>query len=325
MQTPVTMVERYTCEAQIPHEFAGSRLDRALARIFTDYSRTLLKSWILEGRLLVNNRQPRPRDVVAGGEHVILRVEEPEPATHWQPQALSMDILYQDQDLIVINKPAGWVVHPGAGNREGTLLNALLHHDPGLAALPRAGIVHRLDKDTSGLLVIARSLRAHTELVKQLQNRTLEREYQALAQGVMVAGGQVNAPLGRHPLHRTRRAVVTQGKEAVTHYRIIHRFRAHTELQLKLETGRTHQIRVHMAYLRHPLVGDPIYGGRLHIPAGASPALAQALRGFKRQALHASRLRLLHPATEMALEYSAPLPQDMDTLLKILAQDSNHD
>jgi 23S rRNA pseudouridine1911/1915/1917 synthase len=216
-------------------------------------------------------------------------------------------------------------VHPGAGNREGTLLNALLHHDPGLAALPRAGIVHRLDKDTSGLLVIARSLRAHTELVKQLQNRTLEREYQALAQGVMVAGGQVNAPLGRHPLHRTRRAVVTRGKEAVTHYRIIHRFRAHTELQLQLETGRTHQIRVHMAYLRHPLVGDPIYGGRLHIPAGASPALAQALRGFKRQALHASRLRLLHPATEMALEYSAPLPQDMDTLLKILVQDSNHD
>ena len=324
MQTQVTMTQGYTRETQIPYEFAGSRLDQALARIFTDYSRTLLKTWILEGRLLVNNRQPRPRDVVAGGEHVILWVE-PEPATRWQPQALSMDILYQDQDLIVINKPAGWVVHPGAGNREGTLLNALLHHDPGLAALPRAGIVHRLDKDTSGLLVIARSLRAHTELVKQLQNRTLEREYQALVQGVMVAGGQVNAPLGRHPLHRTRRAVVTQGKEAVTHYRIIHRFRAHTELQLKLETGRTHQIRVHMAYLRHPLVGDPIYGGRLHIPAGASPALVQALRGFKRQALHASRLRLLHPATEMILEYSVPLPQDMDTLLKILAQDSNHD
>jgi 23S rRNA pseudouridine1911/1915/1917 synthase len=324
MQTQVTMAERYTREAQIPHELAGSRLDQALARIFTDYSRTLLKTWILQGRLLVNNRQPRPRDVVVGGEQVILRVE-PEPAIRWQPQALSMDILYQDQDLIVINKPAGWVVHPGAGNREGTLLNALLHHDPNLAALPRAGIVHRLDKDTSGLLVIARSLRAHTELVKQLQNRTLEREYQALVQGVMVAGGQVNAPLGRHPLHRTRRAVVTRGKEAVTHYRIIHRFRAHTELQLKLETGRTHQIRVHMAYLRHPLVGDPIYGGRLHIPAGASPALAQALRGFKRQALHASRLRLLHPVTEMTLEYSVPLPQDMDTLLKILAQHSNHD
>ncbi len=315
------MAEKHKREAWIPHELAGYRLDQAVARIFTDYSRTMLKAWILEGKLLLNDKPGRPRDTVTGGEQLALWVE-PEPETAWQPQAIALAILYEDADLIVINKPAGLVVHPGAGNREGTLLNALLNHDPNLAILPRAGIVHRIDKDTSGVLVVARSLRAHTDLVKQLQTRTLEREYRAIVHGVMVAGGRVEAPIGRHPLHRTRMAVVAGGKEAVTQYRVLRRFRAHTQVQLKLATGRTHQIRVHMAYVHHPLVGDPVYGGRLPIPPGASPELAQALREFKRQALHASRLRLTHPALEKLMEWSVPLPEDMDNLLKALAEDA---
>lgn len=315
------MAEKYRREALIPQELAGYRLDQAVTKIFGDYSRTMLKTWILEGKLLVNDHRMRPRDAVAGGERVALWVE-PKPEAAWQPQAIALDILYEDEDVIVLNKPAGLVVHPGAGNQESTLVNALLNHEPNLAALPRAGIVHRIDKDTSGILVVARSLRAHAHLVKQLQTRTLEREYQAIVHGVVVAGGRVDAPIGRHPLHRTRMAVVASGKEAVTHYRVIRRFHAHTHLQLKLETGRTHQVRVHMAYLHHPLVGDPVYGRRLHIPAGASPKLAEALRRFKRQALHASRLRLIHPTSGTPMEWFVPLPEDMDTLLKALAEDA---
>ncbi len=315
------MNEKHKREALIPQSLAGHRLDQAVTKVFADYSRTMLKTWIVEGKLLVNEQRMRPQDTVAGGERVALWVE-PKPETAWQPQVIALDILYEDEDLLVLNKPAGLVVHPGAGNLEGTLLNALLHHEPNLAALPRAGIVHRLDKDTSGLLVVARSLRAHTHLVRQLQTRTLMREYQAIVYGVLVAGGRVDAPIGRHPRYRTRRAVIAGAREAITQYRIIHRFRAHTHLQLKLETGRTHQIRVHMAYLHHPLVGDPVYGGRLHIPAGASPDLTEALRRFKRQALHASRLRLIHPALDESREWSAPLPKDMDTLLKTLTEDA---
>jgi 23S rRNA pseudouridine1911/1915/1917 synthase len=313
-------IDAHRLSAVIPPELAGNRLDQAVSRIFMDYSRTALKDWILEGRLLVNGQRKRPRDLVAEGEQVELWVETETETTH-EPEAIPLHILHEDEDLIVLNKPAGLVVHPGAGNREGTLLNALLHHDAGLANLPRAGIVHRLDKDTSGLLVIARTLRAHTRLVRQLQARSLTREYQAIVQGVMVAGGSVDLPIGRHPTERTRMAIVEEGREAITHYRVIQRFRAHTHIQVKLETGRTHQIRVHMAHLRYPIVGDPVYGKRLAIPAGASPELAEALREFKRQALHASRLQLLHPATGEIMEWSAPLPEDMTALLALLAAD----
>ena len=307
--------------AVIPPEMGGSRLDQAVSRIFTDYSRTMLKDWILKGRLLVNAQRRRPRDPVAGGERVELWAEAA-PETACKPQEIPLHILYEDEDLILLNKPSGLVVHPGAGNREGTLLNALLYHDSDLANLPRAGIVHSLDKDTSGLLVIARTLQAHTQLVRQLQARTLKREYQAIAEGAMVAGGTVDLPVGRHRTERTRMAVVEKGKEAVTHYRIVQRFRAHTHIQVRLETGRTHQIRVHMAHLRHPLVGDPVYGRRLAFPVRATPLLVETLRKFKRQALHASRLRLLHPASGEPMEWSAPLPEDMVNLLACLAEDA---
>ncbi|MGH8508928.1 MAG: 23S rRNA pseudouridine(1911/1915/1917) synthase RluD [Gammaproteobacteria bacterium] len=305
----------------IPGEFTGMRVDQAASRLFTDFSRTTLKGWILDGKLLVNHRRVKPREILRGGEAVDLWPSA-EPRVESQPQPIALTVIHEDDDLIVIDKPAGLVVHPGAGNRAGTLLNALLHFDPGLALLPRAGIVHRLDKETSGLLVIARSPRAHTYLVKELKARRIAREYDAVVRGVLIAGGSVSAPLGRHPVQRTRMAVVAGGREAVTHYRVVRRFRAHTHLRLRLETGRTHQLRVHMAHLRMPIVGDPVYGGRLLLPPGATPVLARTLQGFKRQALHASRLRLLHPATGHELEWQSPLPPDMTLLLEVLSEDA---
>lgn len=305
----------------VPNELAGRRIDQVLAAMFPDYSRTVLKRLIESGKLRLDTRLVKPKTVVHGGERIDLWVE---PLTQSLDCAelIPLTIIHEDEDLIVVNKPAGLVVHPGAGNPAATLLNALLHHEPALAALPRAGIVHRLDKDTSGLLVVARSLRAHTQIVRQLQARTLSRDYQAIARGVLIAGGAVDAPVGRHSVHRTRMAVTTRGKPAVTHYRVLQRFRAHTHLHLKLDTGRTHQIRVHMAALGYPLVGDPIYGGRQVLPRNASDAINSALRDFKRQALHAWRLRLMHPASGQDAEWSAPLPDDMVQLLELLAQDS---
>jgi len=304
----------------IPGEFTGMRVDQAASRLFADYSRTTLKGWILDGKLLVNHRRVKPREILRGGEAVELWPSV-EPRTDSQPQPIALTIVYVDADLIVIDKPAGLVVHPGAGNRDGTLLNALLHFDPGLALLPRAGIVHRLDKDTSGLLVIARSLRTHTHLVREIKARRIMREYDAIVRGALVAGSTVSAPVGRHPVQRTRMAVVAGGREAVTHYRVVRRFRAHTHLRLRLETGRTHQIRVHMAHLRMPIVGDPVYGGRLLLPSGATPELAGALQGFKRQALHASRLRLLHLSAGREMDWQSPLPPDMALLLEVLSED----
>jgi len=304
----------------IPGDFTGMRVDQAVSRLFADYSRTTLKGWILDGKVLVNHRRVKPREILRGGEAVELWASV-EPHTDSQPQPIALKLVHEDEDLIVIDKPAGLVVHPGAGNRAGTLLNALLHFDPGLALLPRAGIVHRLDKETSGLLVIARSPRAHTYLVRELKARRIMREYDAVVRGALVAGGTVFAPVGRHPVQRTRMAVVAGGREAVTHYRVVRRFRAHTHLRLRLETGRTHQIRVHMAHLRVPIVGDPVYGGRLLLPPGATPALNLALQGFKRQALHASRLRLLHLSTGRELEWQSPLPPDMTLLLEALTED----
>lgn len=307
--------------AIVPSDAAGQRLDQVLAELFPDYSRTRLQQWVRAGCVTVDGRSPRARDKVWGGERIavtaVVEVEVP-----WRGEAISLEILYEDGAIIVLNKPPGLVVHPGAGNREGTLVNALLHYAPELANVPRAGVVHRLDKDTSGLLVVARTPAAHKRLVAQLQARAVKREYSAVVVGVMTAGGSVEAPIGRHPRERTRMAVVAGGREAVTHYRVMERFRHHTYVKVNLETGRTHQIRVHMAHLHHPLVGDPIYGGRLRLPAGCSAALLEALRRFKRQALHAGVLGLIHPESGAALEWEAPLPADMQQLLEALRADA---
>ena len=307
--------------AVIPAELAGERFDQALARLFPEFSRSRLQQWIREGRAVVEGGVRRPRDRVLEGEHVELCARA-EPLTEVQGQEIPLDIVYQDSVLLVIDKPAGLVVHPAAGNRDGTLQNALLHYDPSLAVVPRSGLVHRLDKDTSGLLVVARTLESHKVLVDALQARLIEREYRAVATGVVTVGGKVDAPIGRHPSQRTRMAVVPGGRPAVTHYRVLERYRAHTYLKLTLETGRTHQIRVHMAQIRYPLVGDPVYGGRLRLPAGATPELVAALRGFKRQALHAARLALDHPLSGERMEWRSPLPEDMSELLRVLREDA---
>lgn len=299
---------------------AGQRLDRVLAQLFPDFSRSRLQKWLKGGHVLVNNGKLRPKDSVFGGETIELQIVL-EEETSWQPQEIPLDIVYQDDAIIVINKPADFVVHPGAGNIDGTLGNALLHHFPELESVPRAGVIHRLDKDTTGLLVVARTLMSQKLLVEQLQAREFEREYRALLVGVMTAGGTVDKPIGRHPVNRLKMAVVANGKEAVTHYRVLERFRAHTYVKLNLETGRTHQIRVHMAYLHYPLVGDSLYGGRLQIPSGCSGQFAKQLRHFKRQALHARRLGLVHPTTGEFMAWEAPLPLDMEQLIVAAKKD----
>ena len=320
----------------IPDQLSGKRLDQALATMFPDYSRARLQRWIKDGHVTVDGTQMRPRDQVHGGEQVELSIVLEEETT-WRPQKLPLDIVYEDESVIIINKASGVVVHPGAGNMDGTLSNALLHHAPELELVPRAGVVHRIDKDTSGLLMIARTIVAQKSLVEQLQARTVDREYWALTQGVMTAGGTVDAPIGRHPVHRTRQAVVEQremsdgemderetrnAKEAITHYRVLEKFRAHTYIKVKLETGRTHQIRVHMGHIKYPLVGDPVYGGRFRIPPKVTPEMEAALRGFKRQALHAAGLGFVHPKTGEFVEWQAPLPEDMAKLIEACRQDT---
>lgn len=304
----------------IGSEQAGQRLDQALAVLFSDYSRSRLQQWIREGRVLVDGQVRRPKDKVFSGEHVLLRASF-EPQVPCAPEAIPLDLVYEDEHLLVVNKPAGLVVHPAAGNPDGTLQNALLHHDPALVDLPRAGIVHRLDKDTTGLMVVAKTASAHKTLVEALQAREVKREYRALVVGKPTAGGTVDAPIGRHPAKRTKMAVVMSGKHAVTHYRIAERFRIHTLLAVNLETGRTHQIRVHMAHIHYPLVGDHVYGGRLKLPPAADEHTRHMLQSFKRQALHAYRLGLQHPATGEPMEWQADIPQDMQALLECLRQD----
>jgi 23S rRNA pseudouridine1911/1915/1917 synthase len=320
----ITSTESEILQGEIPASSAGLRLDQALARLFSDYSRSRLTQWLKQGQVTVNGKVPRARDKVRGGEQVVVHAET-EPRDDWQAEAIPLDIVHQDEQILVINKPAGLVVHPAAGNPAGTLLNALLHHDASLAAMPRAGIVHRLDKDTSGLLVVARTLMAQKSLVEQLQARSLLREYQAVVAGVMTAGGRVEAAIGRHPVQRKRMAVTPGGKPAVTHYRVVERYRAHTWIRCRLETGRTHQIRVHMAHIRHPLLGDPVYGGRLRLPPACSEALTATLRSFRRQALHAGRLGLVHPASGETLAWEAPLPADMQQLLAGLRADARQE
>jgi len=308
--------------AVVPAEAAGGRLDQVLAALFPDYSRTRLQQWLRAGHITVDGKSPRARDRVWGGERIALSAVI-EAETAWQGQALPLEIVYEDVALLVINKPPGVVVHPGAGNPAGTLVNALLHHAPELAAVPRAGIVHRLDKDTSGLLAVARTLSSHKQLVAQLQARRVKREYAAIVNGVLTAGGRIAAPIGRHPVERTRMAVVAGGREAVSHYRVIERFRAHTQIKVQLETGRTHQIRVHMAHLRHPLLGDPLYGGRCRLAVASGEMLREALRQFKRQALHAEVLGLIHPERGEAMQWEVPPPEDMQRLLKVLRDDAH--
>jgi 23S rRNA pseudouridine1911/1915/1917 synthase len=280
-----------------------------------------MQQWIKEGLVLVDGAARRPRDKMFGGEQ--LEVDALfEETGDCQAQPIGLHLLYQDDWLLIVDKPAGLVVHPAAGHHDGTLQNGLLHHDPALAILPRAGIVHRLDKETSGLLVVARTPAAHKHLVEQLQAREIHREYRAVVQGVMTAGGKVDAPIGRHPTQRTRMAVVNSGKPAVSHYRVLERYRSHSLLKVNLESGRTHQIRVHMAHIHYPLLGDPLYGGRLKLPAGASAELVEALRGFRRQALHAHRLGLPHPGSGEWMEWESPLPEDMTQLLEVLKTDA---
>lgn len=314
------MPERIEAEAIVSPALAGKRLDQVAAELFPDYSRSRLQSWIKEGALQVDGTSVRPRDKVVEGAQLTLKAEL-EDEVSWTGEDIALDIHYEDEDIIVINKPAGLVVHPAAGHYAGTLVNALLHHCPDLSTLPRAGIVHRLDRETSGLMVVARSLRAHTHLVEQLQERSVKREYAAVCMGALTGGATIDAPIGRHPRQRKKMAVASVGgKEAITHYRLQERFAHHTAIRVNLETGRTHQIRVHMAHVHHPLVGDPQYAGRPRIPKGADPQLIDALRGFSRQALHARALGLIHPGSEEFCQWEVELPEDMQALLCVLRE-----
>ena len=308
-------------QATVPDAAAGRRFDAVLAELFPDFSRSRLAAWIKSGDARLDGREVRPRDPVRGGETVTLHVQL-DIQTHSQPEDIALDVLYEDEHVIVIDKPAGLVVHPGAGNPAGTLVNALLHRDPSLNTLPRAGIVHRLDKDTSGVMVVARTLPAHTALIEQLSSREVHRQYLAVVVGSLVSGGTANAPIDRHPRDRIRMAVREDGRDAVTHYRLRERFRAHTLLECRLETGRTHQIRVHMAHLKHPIVGDPLYGGPLKLPRGATEELVATLRGFKRQALHAETLEFAHPVTGEPVRCTAPVPADLKALIGVLRDDT---
>jgi len=304
-------------EAVVPLDMAGNRIDQVMAKLFPDFSRSRITDWIKQGRATVDGELWKPKARVAGGELLELSAIV-ESHTEAVPQEIPLDVVFEDQHLIVINKPAGLVVHPAAGNHDGTLLNGLLFQYPELKNLPRGGIVHRLDKDTTGLMVVARSEKAHKSLVEQLQERSMGREYQAIVSGVMTAGGCIDEPIGRHPTVRTKMAVHHAGKPAVTHYRVAERFTAHTLLDVKLETGRTHQIRVHLSYIHYPLVGDRVYAGRTRIPAGVSEELKQVIRDFPRQALHARRLELLHPDSGELCSWEVPLPADMEQLLLAL-------
>ena len=301
-------------------DLAGGRLDRVLAQLLPEFSRGRLQQWIEAGQVLVDDRPCRVRDKVWGGESIRIEAELAVVDEH-RPQAIALNLVYEDEHLLVIDKPAGLVVHPAAGNPDGTLLNALLHHAPELATLPRAGIVHRLDKDTTGLMVVARTLQAHCALVEQLQRRIVHREYRALVLGTLVAGGRVEAPIGRHPTQRVKMAVVGNGREAITHYRVLESYPGHTLLAVELETGRTHQIRVHMAHIHHPLVGDTTYGGRPRPPRGCHPELAAALQSFPRQALHAIRLGLIHPATGAEMHWEVPMASDLEALLDLFRRE----
>ncbi len=316
------MTEQIHITLIIPDDLGGTRLDQALAKLLPDFSRTQIQEWIKNANITLDNQHPKAKDIVIGGEKIMINAaRKVQPA--WEAQAIQLDIVHEDEALLIINKPVGMVVHPAVGNFDNTLLNALLFHAPALAKLPRAGIIHRLDKDTSGLLIIAKTENAFMKLSQQMKARTISRTYQAIVSGILLSGGTIDEPIGRHPIQRKRMAVIETGKPAVTHFRIVEKYRAHTRLKVLLETGRTHQIRVHMAHIRHPLLGDPTYGGRLQLPPKASPALIDELRQFKRQALHAAELSFTHPLTQKIMRWQAPMPDDMQHLIEILRTDAD--
>ena len=306
--------------AEVPYDLGGQRLDQVAAQLFGEHSRSRLSGWIKEGNLTVDGQVLRPRDIVHGGSVLALSAEQ-EAQGEWIAQDIELNIVYEDEQILVIDKPAGLVVHPAAGHADGTLLNALLHHVPDIINVPRAGIVHRLDKDTTGLMVVAKTIEAQTRLVDQLQKRTVSRIYECIVIGVITSGGKISAPIGRSSSQRQRMAVTDGGKPAVSHYRVLERFRSHTHSRVKLETGRTHQIRVHMSHIGYPLVGDPVYAGRFRIPPAASQTMVQSLKEFPRQALHARFLELDHPITGERMKWQSPLPDDFVWLLTLLRQD----
>ena len=304
---------------QIPLDLAGKRLDQALSQLFPEYSRNRIQDWIRDGAVTVEGLTSEPKRKVFGGEAIVLTPTF-EPVTEVAPEAIPLTVVYEDEAILIVDKPQGLVVHPAAGHHDGTLQNALLHFAPELDKVPRSGIVHRIDKDTSGLLMVARTVEAHKVLVEQLQAHTVHRQYLALIQGTLTGGGTVDLPIGRHGSDRKRFAVHRDGKPAVTHYRIEERFQGHTLVQVNLETGRTHQIRVHMSHIGHPLVGDPVYGGRARLPQGASASLISALQNFKRQALHAASLGIDHPVSGEYMEWDSPIPEDFEALLATLRE-----
>lgn len=316
------MAEKIQHKDIVPESCLGKRFDQTIAEMFPEYSRSRLKEWILAGHVTVNGDVlTKAREKMYGGETIIIETEV-EAEERFAPQDIPLNIVYEDDDILVINKPAGLVVHPGAGNPDGTVLNALLHYCPQVDVVPRAGIVHRLDKDTTGLMVVAKTIAAQTNLVESLQAREITREYEAIASGLMTAGGVVDEPIGRHATKRTHMAISHSGRPSVTHYRVMEKFRLHTRLRLRLETGRTHQIRVHMAHITHPLVGDPVYGGRPRPPKNATQDLRDVLKAFKRQALHAAMLSLFHPITGEQMTWHAEIPEDMVALTNILRDDT---
>lgn len=309
--------------AEVPFDCCGRRLDQVASELFSEFSRSRLQQWIKQGLLTVNGTQWQPKRKVLGGEQLSICASIV-PEGEWVAEDIPLNIVFEDEDILVLDKSANFVVHPAAGNYTGTVLNALLHHCPSLSLIPRAGIVHRLDKDTTGLMVVAKTLEAHTNLVAQLQARSVHRVYQAVVNGLVTGGGVVDQPVGRHPRQRIKMAVVSDGKEARTHYSVLERFQGHSHLQLKLETGRTHQIRVHMAHLSYPLVGDSLYAGRFKIHKGASPEFIDYLRNFGRQALHAAELALVHPATGEDISWTSALPQDFQALLAQLSNEQSN-
>lgn len=316
------MSEHIQQSLKVPDELGNKRFDHIAAQVFPDFSRARLQSWIKEGKLTVDGEIRKAKEKLVGGEELKLDVVT-QAEGEWLPEPIDFPIVFEDEHILVINKPMDLVVHPAAGNLTGTLLNGLLHHCPDLINIPRAGIVHRLDKDTTGLMVVAKTLQAQNHLVEQLQSREMGREYEAVVQGVLTGGGTVSEPIARHLKDRTKMAVHPTGKEAVTHYRVLEKFPTHTYVRVKLETGRTHQIRVHMAHIQHPLVGDPTYGGKVRLPKGVSHEMRDVLREFPRQALHARKLTLMHPNTNKSMSWEVPLPDDFEELLDELRYDAD--
>ncbi|QIO05343.1 23S rRNA pseudouridine(1911/1915/1917) synthase RluD [Acinetobacter shaoyimingii] len=312
---------RLSLQFQLDESYLGLRIDQAAAMVWSEFSREKLKQWLKEGHLLVNGQVVKPKYKCEGNEILSLDVEL-EVQTGAEPENIPLNIVYEDNDILVINKPVGMIVHPGAGNPNGTLVNALLYHYPKSAELSRAGLVHRIDKDTSGLLVVAKNLEAQFSLSKQLAKKSVYRVYDLITYGNIIAGGTIDEPIKRHPVDRVKMAILPGGRDAVTHYNVKERFQNFTRVQAQLETGRTHQIRVHFSYIGFPLIGDPVYVSRVKVPAGASETLASTLRAFKRQALHASKLGLVHPRSGEEMTFEAPWPEDFTALLDVLRSEN---